>query len=122
MRILICDDNADAAQTLGALLGSERHETFICHDGRSCIDKALEWKPEVALLDIGMPDMTGYAVAKAMRAEDLGSKVLIIAVTGYGSPQDIQLAMDAGFDLHLVKPADPARILRAVSNRKSAHP
>jgi CheY-like chemotaxis protein len=61
--------------------------------------------------DIGMPDMTGYAVAKAMRAEDLGRKVLIIAVTGYGSPQDIQLAMDAGFDLHLVKPADPARIL-----------
>ena len=122
MRILICDDNADAAQALGALLGSERHETFICHDGGSCIDKALEWKPGVALLDIGMPDMTGYAVAKAMRAEDLGRKVLLIAVTGYGTPQDIQLAMDAGFDLHLVKPADPARILRAVSNRQSAHP
>jgi CheY-like chemotaxis protein len=122
MRILICDDNADAAQTLGALLGSERHEAFICLDGRACIEKALEWKPEVALLDIGMPGMSGYAVAKAMRAEDLGHKVLIIAITGYGSPQDIQLAMDAGFDLHLVKPADPARILRAVSNRKGAHP
>lgn len=117
MRILICDDNRDAATTLGMLVASDRHEVYLCHDGRSCVEKAREWHPHIAFLDIGMPGMTGFAVAKAIRQMDFGHQVLLVAVTGYGSHEDVQMAMEAGFDLHLTKPADPARLLRLVASR-----
>lgn len=122
MRILICDDNRDAAMTLGLLLGTERHDTFICHDGVSCVQKARDWRPHICLLDIGMPGMTGYSVARAIRDMDFGKDVLLVAITGYGSKEDARIAMEVGFDLHLVKPADAGRLLRLVSDRASGRP
>jgi CheY-like chemotaxis protein len=118
MRILVCDDNVDAAATLGLLLGG-RHEVYLCHDGRSCVEKARGWRPHVALLDIGMPDMTGYAVAAAIRKMEFGSDVLLVAITGYSLPEYKRVAQDAGFDLYLTKPADLETLLGAVNGREA---
>lgn len=118
MRILICDDNRDAAVTLGMLFDSRRHEIYVCHDGITCVEKARQWRPEIALLDIGMPGMTGYSVARAIRDMAFGKEVLLIAITGYGAKEDVRMAMEAGFDLHLLKPADPSRLLRLVGERE----
>jgi CheY-like chemotaxis protein len=117
MRILICDDNMDAAFSIEVLLSLERHETHVCNDGQSCIQKARLWKPQVAFLDIGLPEMSGYAVARAVRALDFGSEVLLVAVTGWGAPEDVRLAKEAGFDLHFTKPADPVALLKVVSRQ-----
>ena len=120
MRVLICDDNPDAADTLGALLTIERHETFTCYDGAACVVKARTWRPQIVLLDIGMPGMNGYDVARAIRALPFGKEVFLVAVTGYGSEADKLLATEAGFDLHLVKPPEAARLLKAIESRARA--
>jgi CheY-like chemotaxis protein len=116
MRILVCDDNADAADTLAALLRGHGHEVIAAYDGRACLEKALQWKPRVAFLDIGMPEVDGYRVARKLRTE-LGAEVLLVAVTGYGSREDIQQAIEAGFDIHMSKPADFTRLVSAVEAR-----
>jgi CheY-like chemotaxis protein len=116
MRILICDDNKDAAMVLGVLFSSERHDVYICHDGASCVEKAREWHPDVGLVDIGMPGLNGYDVARAIRQMDFGHDVLLVAITGWGAREDVQAASDAGFDLHLLKPANSDRLLRLVES------
>lgn len=116
MRVLICDDNRDAAGMLGLVLEVAGHVTTLCSRGDECIERARAWRPDVALLDIGLPGASGYAVARAMREMDFGHRVVLIAVTGYGSEKDVQIALDSGFDMHLVKPADPQRILRLLES------
>ncbi len=110
-RILVVDDNVDAAQMLHELLAMQGHETVVAHDGGAALALALSFKPEVALLDIGLPVMDGYELARRLRAE-LGSNPLrLIAITGYGQDADRARARDAGFDHHLVKPIElPALI------------
>jgi len=103
LRILVVDDNADAARTLAMMFRVMGHSALMAFDGRSAVETAMRERPDVVLLDIGLPGMNGYEVCRALRQQGLTDK-LIVAVTGYGQESDRQLAMEAGFDLHLVKP------------------
>jgi signal transduction histidine kinase len=109
-RILIADDNRDSAETLAALLRMEGHEVTSVHDGPVALTVFGELKPEVVLLDIGMPGLTGYEVARKMRQSPLGPTIKLIAITGWGQDIDKERAYAAGFDLHLTKPVDPHRL------------
>ena len=106
MKILIADDNRDAAQSLGTLLELSNHEVLIAHDGEEALRIARQAMPDAMILDIGMPCITGDQVARVIRSEPWGGKVLMIAVTGWGEPEDKVSATAAGFDHHLTKPID----------------
>jgi signal transduction histidine kinase len=110
-RVLIADDNRDSAETLAALLRLEGHEVTSVHDGPVALSAFNEIKPEVALLDIGMPGLTGYEVARKMRQAAGGNAVRLIAITGWGQDVDKERAFAAGFDYHLTKPVDPSRLM-----------
>ena len=105
-RILVVDDNIDAAETLEMLLEVSGHEVRMAHEGFSAIDLALAWQPDVMLLDIGLPGLSGFELAKRIRLSDKLKSVVLIALTGYGQESDRQLSRQAGFDHHLVKPAN----------------
>ncbi|HYT98549.1 MAG TPA: ATP-binding protein [Casimicrobiaceae bacterium] len=102
-RVLVIDDNDDARKSLAILLAFEGHETYEAANGAGGIEVASHVRPDVALIDIGLPDLSGYEVARRIRA-DLNGGVALVAVTGYGQPEDQRRAFDAGFDAHLVKP------------------
>jgi CheY-like chemotaxis protein len=106
-RILVVDDNVDAANSLALALRTLGHEVFVAHDGRSALADLSRIRPDIALLDIAMPGMTGYEVARQVRAR-LGAAVRIVALTGFGLAEDRARALEAGFDQHIVKPADTA--------------
>lgn len=110
-RILIADDNRDSAETLAALLRMEGHEVKAVHDGPVALCAFGELKPDVALLDIGMPGLTGYEVARKMRQASGGAAVTLIAITGWGQDVDKERAHAAGFDHHLTKPVDPQKLV-----------
>jgi signal transduction histidine kinase len=109
-RILIADDNRDSAETLAALLRLEGHDVTSVHDGPVALSAFGEIKPDVALLDIGMPGLTGYEVARRMRQSNSGASLTLIAITGWGQDIDKERAYAAGFDHHLTKPVDPHRL------------
>jgi len=115
-RIVIADDNDDSAQSFAMLLSFSGHEVKIAHDGAEALDVVRSFRPDVAFLDIGMPVLTGYEVAQAVRAEPWGSEVTLIAVTGWGQPDDKLRAHTAGFDRHLVKPIDPDEVDRLLDS------
>jgi two-component system CheB/CheR fusion protein len=104
-RIVVVDDNEDAADTLAMLLRVRGHEVAIARDGPSAITTVAEQHPEIVLLDLGLPGMTGYDVARHLRASN-ASDLRIVAVSGYGQPEDIARAHAAGCDAHLAKPVD----------------
>ena len=106
-RVLIADDNEDAAETLASMLSFLGYETRRAHDGMQALKACDEFHPEVALLDIGMPKVSGYDVARYLRSRPWGSGVLLVAITGWGQAEDRERAVEAGFDHHLVKPVDP---------------
>ena len=116
-RILVVDDNRDAADGLGMLLEGHGALVEVAYDGRSALDRMAGFQPELVLLDIGMPGMDGYEVARRMRERPEGGAISLIAVTGWGQEQDVARSKDAGFDAHLTKPAPIAAILRAVADR-----
>jgi PAS domain S-box-containing protein len=116
-RILIVDDNVDAAVALRLLLASLGHEAAVAHSGVDALRLAIEFRPEVVLLDIGMPGLDGYEVAGRLRDLRLGAPLQIIAVTGWGQPADREKSREAGFDLHLLKPVDEAELARILSGR-----
>ncbi|MBZ2209225.1 ATP-binding response regulator [Massilia soli] len=109
-RILVVDDNADAANTLAELLGIDGHDVVTAYSGRDALARAAEFQPRFVFLDIGLPDMTGYEVAAQMRKLAGMDSAVLIALTGYGQARDRELAMDAGFDEHVVKPIDFAKV------------
>jgi signal transduction histidine kinase/CheY-like chemotaxis protein len=109
-RILIADDNRDSAETLAALLRMEGHEVTSVHDGPVALSVFGQIKPDVALLDIGMPGLTGYEVARRMRQSSAAEPLTLIAITGWGQDVDKERAFAAGFDHHLTKPVDPHRL------------
>jgi two-component system, chemotaxis family, CheB/CheR fusion protein len=114
-RILIADDNKDAAETLGMFLELSGHEIHLAHSGAQALALASQLKPDVAVLDIGMPDMNGYEVAKRIRREPWGAGLTLIALTGWGQDSDKQRAQEAGFDHHCTKPVDPDTFVRFFS-------
>jgi PAS domain S-box-containing protein len=115
-RILIVDDNVDAAISLQILLNSLGHETAVAHGGMEALATARNFKPDVVLLDIGLPDIDGYDVARRLRSQKAHAHVRIVAVTGWGGDAK-QKALEAGFDLHLVKPIDSAALAQALEQR-----
>ncbi|SAK59995.1 PAS/PAC sensor hybrid histidine kinase [Caballeronia glebae] len=110
-RILVIDDNEDAALSLAMLLDSDGHDVHTAHDGASGLKQLLESVPEVVLLDIGLPDVNGYELAKRIRQLPEGRDALLIALTGWGQEQDKLDALAAGFDKHLIKPVDYPMLL-----------
>jgi CheY-like chemotaxis protein/two-component sensor histidine kinase len=117
-RVLIVDDNSDAAATLAMLLQMEGHRVVIAADGQSALDAFASSDPQVVLLDIGLPDLDGYEVARRMRASTAGKKVLLLAVTGWGQVGDKQRAVAAGFDDHLTKPVDSESLSRLLEQKR----
>lgn len=107
-RILVADDNVDAATTLSSLLEMYGHELRIAHDGQHALQIASQFQPEVVFLDIGMPDMTGYEVASRLRTMQGLECCAVVAVSGWGSKDDLARASEAGFDMHFTKPVAPA--------------
>jgi len=115
-RILVVDDNGDAVDSLALLLSLQGHEVRTARDGPAALEVAAVFRPEVVLLDIGLPQMDGYEVANRLRGQVGLKKVLLVAVTGYGQEEDRRRTAEAGFDAHLVKPADPAVLIRLLAD------
>jgi CheY-like chemotaxis protein/anti-sigma regulatory factor (Ser/Thr protein kinase) len=111
-RVLIIDDNEDARHALQTLLQLWGHAVEIACDGTAGLELALASRPDVALVDIGLPGLDGYAIAERVRAEETAGRMLLVAVTGYGTARDRARAFAAGFDAHMVKPVDPAALSR----------
>jgi CheY-like chemotaxis protein len=109
-RILIVDDNRDALESLATLMQMAGHTTRGAADGEAALAVAAEWRPQVVLLDLGLPRVDGYEVGRRIRAEPWGREILLIALTGWGQEQDRRRSREAGFDSHLVKPLDLARL------------
>ena len=108
-RVLVVDDNYDAAESLAMMLDVMGYEVRTAHDGLEAVRAADEFQPEAALLDIGLPHISGYDVARHIR-KSRGGEVLLVAITGWGTAEDVKRSMDAGFDHHFTKPADPERL------------
>ena len=114
-RILIVDDNVDNATTLAKLLGYCGHQTHLAHDGPSALREADQFLPEVILLDIGLPEINGHEVCRRLRKRPWGDRVAIIALTGWGQDEDRRQSKEAGFDDHMVKPADLATLEQMIA-------
>lgn len=107
-RILVVDDNQDAADSLATLLQLTGYDTRVAHDGLEGVQAAATFRPRVVLLDIGLPKMNGYEAARTIREQPWGRDIALIALTGWGQEEDKRRSREAGFDYHLTKPADPA--------------
>jgi CheY-like chemotaxis protein len=105
-KVLVADDNADAAQTLALILKMSGYVVHLAIPGREALAVAARERPDAMFLDIGMPDISGYEVADNVRREVWGEQALLVAVTGWGQPNDKERAKAAGFDHHLTKPVD----------------
>jgi PAS domain S-box-containing protein len=114
-RILIIEDNRDAAESLREVLELEDHEVAVAHDGAQGLQKALEFKPDVVLCDIGLPGMDGYEVARALRADERLRSIHLVALSGYALPEDLRRASEAGFQDHLAKPPSIERLTEILS-------
>jgi PAS domain S-box-containing protein len=119
-RVLIADDNTDAADSLAILLEIDGHEVRVAHGGHAALALAQAFRPEVALLDIGMPELNGYEVATALRKEPWGKGMQLIALTGWGQESDRRHSNAAGFDWHLTKPIDMDTLCAVLKDRSSA--
>src|SRR6266404_10004907 len=113
-RILIVEDSRDSRDMLRYLLERAGHEVHEAADGPSGVDAILKVRPDIALVDVGLPGLDGYEVARRIRADEAGGKVRLVALTGYGLPDDHRRSQEAGFDAHLVKPVDPARLAAVI--------
>jgi CheY-like chemotaxis protein len=111
-RILVIDDNVDACRTLGALLQLKGQDVHTAFGGVEGLQLAESWRPDIAVVDIGMPDLNGYEVCRRLRSEPWGAAMMLIACTGWGQQEDRDRATEAGFDAHLVKPVEPAALMR----------
>ncbi|MDL2337729.1 MAG: ATP-binding protein [Pseudomonadota bacterium] len=115
LRILIADDNIDAAESLALLLALEKHDVHVAATGAGALVLAAQIHPQVAVLDIGMPDLDGHEVARRLRLEPGGAQMLILALTGWGQPDDQRKALAAGFDHHYTKPMDPSILIARIN-------
>ncbi|HET7526258.1 MAG TPA: PAS domain S-box protein [Burkholderiaceae bacterium] len=120
-RLLVVDDNSDAAQTLTTLLAMHGQDARAAFNAEDALRIAQEWPPDVAVLDIGLPDLDGYELCRRMRAQAGERQPVLIACTGWGQREDVQRAHEAGFDFHLVKPVDPDAVLHLLSQPRAAY-
>ncbi|MGQ0833503.1 MAG: MASE1 domain-containing protein [Gammaproteobacteria bacterium] len=116
LRVLIVDDHIDAAESLAMVLAGDGHDVRTAHSGSEALVVAQSFHPQAMVLDLGMPDMDGFDVARAVRADPLLARIRLIALSGYGQADDLRRSAEAGFDRHLVKPADPDKVVAAIQN------
>jgi len=130
-KIVVADDNRDAADSLKMLLDLAGHEVFVAYNGQQALDLGARERPQAFVLDVGMPDLTGYEVARRIRQQAWGRGVLLLAVTGWGQDDDKEQAKAAGFDFHFTKPVNPQEVeervaaflaLRATSRATGGYP
>jgi CheY-like chemotaxis protein len=117
-RVLVVDDNSDAAATLVMALEQQGHEAKSAHDGREALAQLEDYRPSVILLDIGLPEMNGYEVCREIRRKPWGDRIAIVAVTGWGQDEDRRRSAEAKFDAHLVKPIDLAALSRLLDEAR----
>jgi CheY-like chemotaxis protein len=115
-KVLVVDDNADAAESLAALLSISGHDTRMAHDGPEALQQAERFHPDIVFLDIGMPTLDGLETAKLIRRQPWGKHMVLVALTGWGQSEDRRRSKDAGFNHHLVKPADPAVVEKLLAS------
>ena len=119
LRVLVVDDNRDAADSMASLLRAMGHDVRVAYGGVDGLAQAGTFVPQIALLDIGMPDMDGHALARAIRALDVGPTMLLVALTGWGQHDDRERSRAAGFDEHVAKPIDVATLERLLARRQA---
>jgi PAS domain S-box-containing protein len=115
LRVLVVDDNVDTAQTLALLLKTSGHDVRTAYTGPAALEAALDYRPNVMLLDIGLPGLNGYEVAKQIRQQPVLRDIVLVALTGYGQGTERQRSQEAGFDHHLVKPAEFSKVQRILA-------
>ena len=115
LRVLVVDDNVDTVTTLALLVKESGHDVRMAYDGSAVLEAALDYRPNVVLLDIGLPGLNGFEVAKQIRQQPAIRKTVLVAMTGYGAVSDFQRSFDAGFDHHLVKPGDYGKVLQILA-------
>jgi PAS domain S-box-containing protein len=121
-RVLVVDDNRDSAETMSILLDLMGHDTRLAHDGLEALEAAQSFRPDVVLLDIGLPKLNGYEVCKRLREEHpAGQEIVVVALTGWGQAEDQRRSKEAGFDSHLVKPVEPARLEDLIASLGAVH-
>jgi len=118
-RLLIVDDNRDSAESMRLMFGHAGHDVGAVYEGEATVEAAARMKADAVLLDIGLPDIDGYEVARRLRADPRTRDALIIAVTGYGRDEDLRRSHEAGVDEHVVKPIDPDEILRRIERGRA---
>jgi CheY-like chemotaxis protein len=121
-RILVVDDDADAAELMAMLLELDGHEVRVARDADSALTVAGEFTPDVGLFDIGLPDADGYELARRVRGDRRLLHMYLVAVTGWGQEEDRRRARDAGFDSHLTKPAEPDAVRAVLAKAGAARP
>jgi PAS domain S-box-containing protein len=128
-RLLVVDDNRDAAMSLAVMLQMSGNETKTAHDGLEALEVAAEFRPDLVLLDIGMPRLNGYETARRMREQPWGKQIVLVALTGWGQDEDRRKSHEAGFDIHMVKPIEYkaieellAKTTAAQAENRQAHP
>ncbi|WP_159592880.1 hybrid sensor histidine kinase/response regulator [Hydrogenophaga sp. BPS33] len=115
LRILVADDNVDLAESFAAILSASGHRVSVEHDGDAAVHHAREHLPDIALLDIGMPKLDGYQVARQLRADPATQGICLVAITGWGQAADREAARQAGFDHHILKPVSPEELVRVLA-------
>ncbi len=115
LRVLVVDDNVDTVTTLAMLVQESGHEARTAYDGSAVLETALDYRPNVVLLDIGLPGLNGFEVAKRLRQQPALRNAVLVALTGYGRESDRQRSREAGFDHHLVKPGDFGKVLQILA-------
>jgi two-component system CheB/CheR fusion protein len=121
LRVLVVDDNRDTATACSLLLQQMGHEVDTANDGIAALEHARTFRPQVFFLDIGLPGMNGYEVARTLREEGFHNEV-IVAISGYGQPDDRRRSREAGFDYHLVKPVDRESVEHALRSSRQEEP
>jgi CheY-like chemotaxis protein len=120
LRILIVDDNRDGADSLAMMLRLLGNDTRTAYDGEQALVLAAEYQPDVILLDLGLPKLNGYEACRHIRQQPRGKELIIIAQTGWGQDEDRRRTHEAGFDHHMVKPVDPAALIKMLAELQQA--
>jgi len=118
-RVLVADDNKDAAESMAMLLRLMGNDVRAVHDGIAAVEEATAFRPDVILMDIGMPRLNGYDAARLIRQQRWSVDTMLVALTGWGQEEDKRRASDAGFDRHFTKPLDPAELRRLIRDYPS---